>query len=200
MLMPSSLCLCLRPWFSWVGGFECTSSPYLSHLRYESLMHGGGAERRSYQHSHQVKGPPQRGLSSAALVPTGCQPRIILSGAPGRHLSLDDPVRGMEAPAACSAPDDPVRAIYSFFSSFARVVLRPFLLALPWMIRSWALLGLVSVSLHYLGLVRVFASLHHHGLLLLAAALLLRGLVLVPAVPLHFGVCLLFAPLLLRTI
>ena len=46
------VCVCLRPWFSWVGGFVCTTSPYLSHLRYKSLMHGGGAKRRSYQHSH----------------------------------------------------------------------------------------------------------------------------------------------------
>ena len=66
MLMPSSLCVCLRPWFSWVGGFGCTTSPYLSHLRYESLMHGRGAERRSYQHSRLACYTRTRARLSAA--------------------------------------------------------------------------------------------------------------------------------------
>ena len=77
----------------------------------------------------------------------------------------------------------------------ARVVLRPFLLVSPLMIQSWELLGLVSASLHYHGLVRVLASLHHHGLLLLAAALLLYGLVLLAAAPLHLVLGLLFTSL-----
>ena len=47
-----------------------------------------------------LPGPPLRGLSSPALARTGCPPRMIQSGAPGRLLSLDDPVRGAVAPAA----------------------------------------------------------------------------------------------------
>ena len=59
---------------------------------------------------------PLRGLWGPALARTGGQPRMIQSGAPGRHLSLDDPVRGTAAPAACSAPDDPVRGVRSYFT------------------------------------------------------------------------------------
>ena len=65
---------------------------------------------------YPVKGLPQRGLPSRALVRTDFQPRIIQSGAPGRHLSPDDPVRGTEATAAWSAPDDPVRGVWSYFT------------------------------------------------------------------------------------
>ena len=61
-------------------------------------------------------GPPLRGLSGPALARTGGQPRVIQSGAPGCHLSLDDPVQGTAAPAACSAPADPVRGVRSYFT------------------------------------------------------------------------------------
>ena len=45
-------------------------------------------------------GPPLSCLSGPALAWIGGQPRMIQSGAPGRLLSLDDPVRGAAAPAA----------------------------------------------------------------------------------------------------
>ena len=91
----------------------------------------------------------------------------------------------------------PLRMIQSLASGLispvnARFVLRPFLLVLPRMIQSWALLGLVSALLHYHGLVQVFASPHHHGLPLLATALPLHDLVLVAAAPLRLGLGLLF--------
>ena len=60
--------------------------------------------------------PPLRGLSSPALARTGGQPWMIQSGPPGRHLSLDEPVRGTAAPPACSAPDDPVWGVRSYFT------------------------------------------------------------------------------------
>ena len=63
-----------------------------------------------------LSGPPLRGLSGPALARTGGQPRMIQSGASCRHLSLDDPVWGTAAPAACSAPDDPVRGVRSYFT------------------------------------------------------------------------------------
>ena len=47
-----------------------------------------------------LPGPRPRGLSGPALARTGRQPRMIQSGAPGRLLSLDHPVRGAAAPAA----------------------------------------------------------------------------------------------------
>ena len=168
-------------------------------------MDGGGAERRSYQHSRlacytgsrarlsaacrglllcgQAASP---GLSCPERQATTC-PWMIPSG--GRWLLLLVPLRMIQS------------GVSGLFSPvFARVVLRPFLLALPRMLQSWALLGLVFASLHYLGLVRVFASLHHHRLLLLAAALLLHGLLLVAAAHLHLGLRLLFTPLLYRMI
>ena len=168
-------------------------------------MHDRGAERRSYQHSRLACSTPSRARVSAAcralllcgqaaspgLSCPGRQaatcPWMIKSG--GRRLLLLVPLRMIQSWAS------------DLFSPvFARVVLRPFLLALPRMIQSWALLGLVSASLHYLGLVRVFASLHHHWLLLLAAAPLLHGLVLMAAAHLHLGLRLLFTPLQHRMI
>ena len=65
----------------------------------------------------RLPGPPLRGLPGTSLALSGGQPRMIQSGAPGRHLFLDDPVRGTAAPAACSAPDDPVRGVWSYFTS-----------------------------------------------------------------------------------
>ena len=47
-----------------------------------------------------VPGPPLHGLSGPVLARTGRQPQMIQSGAPGRRLLLDDPVRGAAAPAA----------------------------------------------------------------------------------------------------
>ena len=47
-----------------------------------------------------LPGPPLCSVSGPALAWTGGQPRMIQSGAPGRHLSLDDPARGATAPAA----------------------------------------------------------------------------------------------------
>ena len=160
-------------------------------------MHGRGAEGLSYQHSQLACYTRSRARLSAAcgaqllcgqaaspgLSCPGRQadtyPWMIQSG--GRRLLLLVPLRRIQSGA--SGLISPVNA---------RVVLRPFLLVLPRMIQSWALLGLVSASLHYHILVRVFASLHHHGLLLLAAALLLHRLVLVAAAPLHLGLGLLF--------
>ena len=63
-----------------------------------------------------VPSPILRGLSCPALARTGGQPRMIQSGASGHYLSRDDPVRGAAAPAACSAPDDPVRGVGSYFT------------------------------------------------------------------------------------
>ena len=60
-------------------------------------MLGGRAERHSYQHSCLACYTRITGPASAR---TGRQPRMIKSGAPGRLLSLDDPVRGAAAPAA----------------------------------------------------------------------------------------------------
>ena len=135
-------------------------------------MHGGGAERRSYQHSRLACYTPSRARLSAACQAAllygqaaspgfscpGRQaatcPWMIQSG--GRRLLLLLRLRMIQSGASIL-----------FSPVFARVVLRPFLLALPRMIQSWALLGLVSSSLHYHGLVRVFASLHHHQHLLL---------------------------------
>ena len=48
------------------------------------------------------------------LVPSRMRP----SGASGRHLSPDVPVRGVAAPAACSAPDVPVRGVVTPSSAF----------------------------------------------------------------------------------
>ena len=163
-------------------------------------MHGGGTERRSYQHSHlacytrsrarlsaacrvrllcgQAASP---GLSSLGRQAATC-PWIIRSG--GQRLLLLVPLQMIQSGAS---------GLISPFD--ARVVLRPFFLVLPWMIQSWALLGLVCASLHYHGLVQVFASLHHHGLLVLAAALLLQTLILLAAASLHLGLCLLFTSL-----
>ena len=45
-------------------------------------------------------------------------PRMIQSGASGRHLSPEDLVRGKAAPAACSGPDDPVRGVWTPSSAF----------------------------------------------------------------------------------
>ena len=91
-------------------------------------MHGGGAERRSHQHSRLASTLQPGGWGLLLVDP----PRIILPGAPGlispndpalgvaaapscsfvhlprmiqsrasaRHLSVDDPVRGAAAPAA----------------------------------------------------------------------------------------------------
>ena len=64
----------------------------------------------------RLPGPPLRGPPGPARALSGGQPRMIQSGAPGRQLSLDDPVRGTAAPAACSAPDDPVRGVWSYFT------------------------------------------------------------------------------------
>ena len=168
-------------------------------------MHGGGAERRSYQHSRLACYTRSRARLSAA-----CQALLLYRQAASPGLSCP----GRQA-ATCPwmiqsggrrllllVPLRMIQSGVSFFFSpvFARVVLRPFLLALPRMIQSWALLGLVSTSLHYLGLVRVFASLHHHWLLLLAATLLLHGLALVAAAHLHLGLCLLSTPLLQQMI
>ena len=119
-----------------------------------------------------LTGLPLRGLSGPALARTGGQPRMIQSGAPGRHLSLDYPVQRAAATAACS-----LRMIQSGVSGHvspvnALVVLWPFLLIIPTVIQSRAIHGLVSASLHYHSLD------HHHGPLLLAASLLLHGLVL----------------------
>ena len=61
-----------------------------------------------------LPGPPLRGMPGQALALSGSQPEMIQSGAPGHHLSLDDPVRGMAAPVACFAPEDPVRGVWSF--------------------------------------------------------------------------------------
>ena len=200
MLMPSLLCVRLRPWFSWAGGFVCTTSPYLSHLRYESLMHAGGADRPSYQHSRLACFTRSRARLSAA-----CQAQVLCGQAASPGLSSP----GRQA-ATCPWMFQsggwrllllvPLRMIRSKASGLfspvnARVVLRPFLLVLPRMIQSWALPGLVSASLRYHGLVCLFASLHQHGLLLLAAALLLHRLVLLAAGSLHLGLCLLFTPL-----
>ena len=63
-----------------------------------------------------LPGPPLRGLPGPALALSGGQPRMIQSRAPHPHLSLDDPVRGTAAPAACSAPDDPVLGFWSYFT------------------------------------------------------------------------------------
>ena len=162
MLMPSLLCVCLRPWFSWVGGFACTTSPYLSHLRYKSLMHGGGAERRSYQHS-----PLACYTRSRARLSAPCRAQLLCRQA--ASLGLSSP--GRQA-ATCAWMLQSggrrllllvrLRMIQSGASGLfspvnARFVLRPFLLVLPRMIQSWAFLGLVSASLHYHGLVRLFA-------------------------------------------
>ena len=61
-------------------------------------MFGGRAERRSYQHSRlpcytRITWP------ASATARTRRQPPMIQSGAPGRLLSLDDPVWGAAAPA-----------------------------------------------------------------------------------------------------
>ena len=82
MFMPSLWCLCLRPWFSWVGGFRCTSSPYLFHPRYECLMHGGGAEMRSYQHSRLA-----RYTRSRARLSTACRALLLCGQAASPGLS-----------------------------------------------------------------------------------------------------------------
>ena len=163
-------------------------------------MHGGGAERGSYQHSRLACYTRSRARLSAAcraqllcrqaarplLSSPGRQvatyPWMIQSG--GRRLLLLVPLRMIQSGAS---------GLISQVN--ARVLLRPFLLVLPWMIQSWVLLGLVSASLHYHGLIRAFASLHHHGLLILAAALLLHGLVLLAAAPHHLGLGLLFTSL-----
>ena len=57
-------------------------------------------------------------------------PRMIPSGASTRHLSPDDPIRGAEARVACSAPDDPLRAIWSLAQPLAWSSLRCFFSAL----------------------------------------------------------------------
>ena len=200
MFMPTLLCVCLRPWFSWVGGLGCTTSPNVSQLRYESLMHGGGAERRSYQHSRLPCYTWSRARLSAA-----CRAQLLCGQAASPGLSSP----GRQAatfPWMFQSGERlllllvPLRMIQSgasglFLPIYARVVLQPFILVSPRIIQSWALLGLVSASLHYHGLVRVFASLHHFGLFLLAAALLLHGLVLLAAAPLHLGLGLLFTSL-----
>ena len=84
-------------------------------------MHGWGADRRSCQHSRlacytRIRGLPLRGLSGPALARTGGQAWMIQSEASGRNLFLDDPVWGTAPPAACSAPDDPVRGVGSYFT------------------------------------------------------------------------------------
>ena len=117
---------------------------------------------------------------------------MIESGAPGRHLSLNDPVRWTAAQAACSALDDPVRASGLISPVNALVVQWPLLIVFFRMILSRALHGLVPAWLQYHGLVRVFASLHHRGLLLLAASLLLQGCVPLGAAPHPHGLVHLF--------
>ena len=116
---------------------------------------------------------------------------MIQSGAPGGHLTLDDPVRGTAAPLLLLVL---LRMIQSGVSGHispvnALVVLWPFLLLFPRMIQCRALHGLVSASLHYHGLN------HHYGLLLFAASLLLLGLVLLAVAPHHHGLVLLFSTL-----
>ena len=163
-------------------------------------MHGGGAERRSYQHSRLACYTRSRARLSAAC------PAQLLCGQAARP-GLSSP--GRQA-ATCPWMFQSgrrrllllvaLRMIQSRASDLlspvnARIVLRPFLLVLLQMIQSWALLGLVPALLHYHGLVRVLASVHHHGLLLLAAALLLHGVVLLAAAPLRLGLGLLFTSL-----
>ena len=109
-------------------------------------------------------GPPLRGQSGLDPARTGVQTRMIQCGAPGRHLSPDDPVQGAVAPAARSSSDDPVRGISSPFTgsrcSFVLTAPSCFAPDDP-------------------------ASLHHHGLLLLAASLLLHGHFLLAVAPHH---------------
>ena len=109
------------------------------------------------------------------------QARMRPSGASGRHLSSDVPARGLAAPAACSAPDVPVRGVSCLLPPpFVVVSLGPLLLVLPLMIHCWALLVFVCSWLLVLSLVLVTPTLHLLGLLFVAAPLLLLSLV--PAV------------------
>ena len=151
----------LFPHLSWLGHLAVRATPPLVllggrpwvHLHPLPVMLGGRAERRSYQHSRLACYTRTTGPASAR---TGRRPRMIQSGAPGRLLSLDDPVRGLLLL-------DPPRRIQPggsglFSPDDALLVLWPLLLLLPRMILSWALNGLVTVSLHL------------HGLLVLAVS------------------------------
>ena len=97
-------------------------------------------------------------------------PQMIQSEASGRHLSLDDPVQGVVAPAACSDLEHPVWGVNLISPDVAVVLFWPLVLVSPRMIQSRPLHGLITASLHHHGLLWVSASLVHHGLLLLAAA------------------------------
>ena len=167
----------------------------------------------------RLPGLPLRGLSGPAAARTGVQSRMIQSGAPGRHLSSDDPVWGRRLLLL-----DPPRMIQSGVSGIispddALVVLWLLLLVLPRIFQSRALHGLVTAVLHHQrlllfaasllvhglvllaaasrhhGLVHLFTSLRHHALVLIMVALPLLGIILISAPLQHHGLDLMAASL-----